>query len=308
MVPAGYAATTTEHGIMVSGPEGDRLLYAVPHPVLAPGAQVDMVLVDVVEDPSVCGALRRTGVVGTSTALVGLGGDHRVSSPGELERRGRMWGVSTVSDNQELQCPPNAWPPPRMRGPHRTLVLGGARSGKSAEAELRLQAEPEVTYVATGPVPGVADSSWQYRVAAHRERRPQWWHTEETLDVAGVLERATGAVLVDGLGSWLAGVMDECGVWEAETGLGDGAGETTRQATGQAARQEAWQRVTELVATWRQTAANVVAVSDEVGSGVVPPTVSGGLFRDWLGRLNEMLATESEEAVLTVAGRILELS
>ena len=68
-------------------------------------------------------------------------------------------------------------------------MLGGAGSGKSAEAELRLAAEPEVTYVATGRT-DPADPEWTARITAHQARRPSWWHTLETTDLAGVL---TGA-------------------------------------------------------------------------------------------------------------------
>ena len=67
------------------------------------------------------------------------------------------------------------------------------------------------------------------------------------------------------------------------------------------------ERVSGLVAAWRQTRAHVVAVSDEVGLGVVPETAAGRLFRDELGRLNRALAAESEEAEIVVAGRVLAL-
>jgi adenosylcobinamide kinase / adenosylcobinamide-phosphate guanylyltransferase len=129
-------------------------------------------------------------------------------------------------------------------------------------------------------------------VAAHRARRPAWWRTAETTDLAGVLASARGALLIDGIGSWLAATLDECGAWE-------GSGEAPeRLAAG----------IAELVAAWRQTGAHVVAVSDEAGLGVVPATPAGRLFRDELGRLNQALAAESEEAELVVAGRILPLT
>src|SRR5690606_18843191 len=109
-------------------------------------------------------------------------------------------------------------------------------------------------------------------------------------DVAGLL-RADGApLLVDGLGTWLAAVFDECGAWQSRAG--DAA----------VAR-----RCDELVAAWRDTARRVVAVSDEVGLGVVPATASGRRFRDALGRLNQRLVAESEEAALVVAGRPIPL-
>ena len=91
------------------------------------------------------------------------------------------------------------------------LVLGGARSGKSERAELRLAGEPEVTYVATGNR-GADDPDWAARVAAHRARRPAWWRTAETTDLAGLLATARGALLIDGIGTWLAAVLDECGL------------------------------------------------------------------------------------------------
>ena len=108
--------------------------------------------------------------------------------------------------------------------PWRVLVLGGARSGKSERAVLRLAGEPDVTYVATGIVGAggpAGDAEWAARVAAHRARRPAWWQTAETTDLAGVLAGARGALLIDGIGTWLAAAMDECGAWD---GSADSAG------------------------------------------------------------------------------------
>jgi adenosylcobinamide kinase/adenosylcobinamide-phosphate guanylyltransferase len=166
-------------------------------------------------------------------------------------------------------------------GPHRTLILGGARSGKSTEAERRLAAEPHVTYVATArPELEEWDSEWAARVQAHRDRRPAHWVTVETRDVAKVLSEATGAVLVDCLSLWLGDAIEHDDYAE---------------------------RVDELVAAWSGTHARVTAVSNEVGSGVVPESASGRLFRDELGRLNARIAAESDEVLLTVAGRVLQL-
>jgi adenosylcobinamide kinase/adenosylcobinamide-phosphate guanylyltransferase len=131
-------------------------------------------------------------------------------------------------------------------------------------------------------------------VAAHQARRPGWWRTTETTDLAGVLGSARGAVLIDGIGTWLAAVMDECDAWNRTDG--------THGVFGVA------DRLAELVAAWRQTEAYVVAVSDETGMGVVPATSAGRLFRDELGRLNQILAAESEETELVVAGRVVPLA
>src|SRR5690606_17337605 len=225
------------------------------------------------------------------------------------------------------------------RRPHRVLVTGGARSGQSAQAERRLLAEPEVVYAATGPgPPGDADwaardaahrarrppwcaldekpdaagaldraappgspvpegdADWAARVAAPRARRPCWWATEETLDAAGALDRAAAAgsaVLLDCAGTWLAGVMGECGMWD----------EAPPADAGQAAEA----RIAALLSAWERFPGLLVAVTNEVGSGVVPATRSGGLFRDLLGRLNQRLAAASEEVLLAAAGRIVEL-
>jgi adenosylcobinamide kinase / adenosylcobinamide-phosphate guanylyltransferase len=230
--------------------------------------------------------------------LAVLHADHRVSSEEELARRCRFWGVVVPRDGDVLAVTPGA----TTRGavtpdpPRRVLVLGGARSGKSRHAELRLAAEPRVTYLAAGPYPPgarpAADPEWAGRVAAHRSRRPAWWRTVESLDVAEALRSESGAVLFDGAGTWLAAVMEGCGAWAADGG----------EASGQIAA-----RVDELVGAWRQARGRVVAVSDEVGSSVHPPTPAGRLFRDQLGWLNQRLAAESEETVLMVAGRALTL-
>jgi adenosylcobinamide kinase / adenosylcobinamide-phosphate guanylyltransferase len=185
--------------------------------------------------------------------------------------------------------------------PARTLVLGGARSGKSREAELRLAAEPDVTYLATAAAPdAAADPDWAARITAHRARRPRGWKTAEGGDAAGQIRyKSSGVVLVDSIGMWLAGVLDESGAWGAAPDGADGP------AAGSAAAKRVDAAIDDLVEAWRQAPARIVAVSEEAGSGVVPPTRAGRVFRDRLGQLNQRLAAESEEVVLVVAGRIL---
>ncbi|HLH59337.1 MAG TPA: bifunctional adenosylcobinamide kinase/adenosylcobinamide-phosphate guanylyltransferase, partial [Streptosporangiaceae bacterium] len=162
------------------------------------------------------------------------------------------------------------------------------RSGKSAEAELRVAAEPEVTYVATGPVASAGSGDeWAARVAAHRARRPSWWRTVESTDLPAVIGQARGAVLVDSVTTWLAATMDECGAWT-------GSAAATAALAG---------RTGELVTAWRQAGCYLVAVTDETGLGIVPGTRAGRMFRDELGRLNQILAAESDEVTVVVAGR-----
>ena len=180
----------------------------------------------------------------------------------------------------------------------RTLVLGGARSGKSAHAEGLLAGGP-ATYVATARV-DPADADWSARIAAHVERRPPAWQTVELADPAALapfLAGATGPVLVDDIATWLTATLDDAGAWTAEPNLEqeDGPQQVVRQAC---------DALAEAVGTSR---AELVLVSAEVGLGVVPATRSGRLFRDQLGVLNAALADRCTDVVLLVAGIPLRL-
>jgi adenosylcobinamide kinase/adenosylcobinamide-phosphate guanylyltransferase len=289
----------------VTSPDGGRLLAAdgsgiTPEPP-AGTRPYDLALLDMLGDPAQLGLLRQRGLVAAGTVVAVLHADHRVSSEEELARRCGYWGVAVPQDGDVLTAGPGqaagASGPPGPGQPRRVLVLGGARSGKSRHAELRLAAEPHVTYLAAGPYrPGPlpqADPDWSRRVAAHQSRRPPWWETVESLDAVAALRSESRTILFDGAGTWLAGVMQESGAWEDRP---------PAPAQAQLAA-----RVDELVAAWRDTRAHVVAVSDEVGSSVHPETRAGRLFRDQLGWLNQRLAAESDEAVLMVAGRALTL-
>lgn len=165
----------------------------------------------------------------------------------------------------------------------RVLVLGGSRSGKSAHAEALLAGVPDVTYLATGG-PAGDDAEWAARIAAHRARRPAGWTTLETTAPSTLLRG--GVFLVDSVTTWVAALMDETGVWRDEPGALDRL----------AARCDA------LVDAWAMTPAHVVAVSDEVGLGVVPETRSGRQFRDVLGQVNQRLAGTADEVWFVVAG------
>jgi len=284
----------------VTAPDGGRLLYpARPGMVPVPpegAAAYDIAFLDLLAEPAQLGLLRARGLITADTVTAVAFADHRVSSEGELRRRCGFWRVMLAGDGDAVTTDRSAEKRiDARRAPWRVLVLGGARSGKSEQAELRVAGEADVTYVATGPgalsISGAGDPEWAARVAAHRARRPAWWRTAETTDLAGVLAGARGALLIDGIGTWLAAAMDECGAW-------DGSADS-------AARLAA--RIAGLTGAWRQTGAHVVAVSDEAGLGVVPATPAGRLFRDELGRLNQVLAAESEEAELVVAGRVVPL-
>lgn len=176
----------------------------------------------------------------------------------------------------------------------RVLVLGGSRSGKSRFAEEYLAGQEQVTYVATAPdYPG--DAEWARRVQQHRERRPAGWSTLETGDLAAVLGQAgQGApVLVDSVTSWLSRVMDECACWEEDL--------SGKSAQCLSAALEA------VEGAWLRTRAMAIAVSDEVGSGIIPESAPLRRFRDALGELNQRLAAGSDEVWLITAGIPLRL-
>lgn len=244
--------------------------------------------------------LRANGAVVRRTDVVAVHLSHH--SPPDLESRLRRLGARVVDDGTELRPDhlADVGVPARSRA-HRTLVVGGARSGKSHVAERLLAGEPEVTYVATGPTPSGDDREWAERVRLHRERRPATWVTVETTDLTGALRSARSPLLVDCLGTWLAAVLDEVGAWD------DGS---SKQASG---AEPSWRhqleaRVDDLVEAWHTVTVPVVLVANDVGSGVVPATPSGRLFRDELGRLSTRLSLASERVLLVVAGRVVDLT
>jgi adenosylcobinamide kinase / adenosylcobinamide-phosphate guanylyltransferase len=298
---SGHAVRRLPGGWDVTAPDGGRLLIAgEPGAIPAPGAAArpyDVALLDLVASPWQLGDLRQRGLVRAGTIVAAFHLDDAMPSEQEMARRCRLWGV-TLPDDGDFLRPTGRGPAP----PARTLVLGGARSGKSGEAELRLAGEPEVTYLATAAAGGRSDPEWAERIAAHRARRPRGWKTAEGADAAGVLRKSSGAVLVDGIGTWLAAVLDDSGAWDPA------AGETGELAGGSATAAAVDAAMDDLIQAWRQAPCRIVAVSDEVGSGVVPPTRAGRLFRDRLGQLNQRLAAESEEVVLVVAGQILTVA
>jgi adenosyl cobinamide kinase/adenosyl cobinamide phosphate guanylyltransferase len=157
------------------------------------------------------------------------------------------------------------------------LVLGGARSGKSAYAERRAASFPEpVSYVATACVDGDADLA--ARIDEHRARRPPSWSTIESgPDVPGVLRATRGTVVLDALGPWVAAAPD----FDVDAGA---------LCDALAARH-----------------GDTVVVSEEVGLGVHPSTAAGQQFRDALGEVNQVVAAVADEVVLVLAGRALRL-
>lgn len=158
-----------------------------------------------------------------------------------------------------------------------TLVLGGARSGKSRYAESLITARaPPWIYIATAQA---GDDEMARRIAAHRARRNAGWQMiEAPHDLAGALA-ATGAhanLLVDCLTLWLSNRMLGGADLDAEVGRLEDA--------------------------LLRRSGTTVLVSNEVGSGVVPDNALGRRFRDAQGNLNQRLAARCDRVVLVVAG------
>jgi adenosylcobinamide kinase/adenosylcobinamide-phosphate guanylyltransferase len=174
--------------------------------------------------------------------------------------------------------------------PAASLVLGGARSGKSRHAERMIEAAAEGgTYCATAQA---RDAEMTARIAAHRARRGApgarrgaFWHTvEEPLALAAAVARYARAerpLLVDCLTLWLSNVMLAGRPVEDETAA--------------------------LCAALRLAAGPVVLVANEVGMGLVPETPLGRRFRDAAGHLNQAVAAVADRVIFVAAGLPLML-
>jgi adenosyl cobinamide kinase/adenosyl cobinamide phosphate guanylyltransferase len=162
------------------------------------------------------------------------------------------------------------------------VLLGGARSGKSALA-VRLAGDA-ATLIATATA---GDAEMADRIRRHRAERPATWTTvEEAVDLGGALASVESGrpAVVDCLSLWVSNLM--------EVGWADDAIEDEARAVAAAA-------------SGRDGL--TVAVSNEVGLGIVPVTPVGRRYRDLLGRTNAAWAQAADRALLVVAGRTLEL-
>lgn len=181
--------------------------------------------------------------------------------------------------------PPSSTPTPLTPAlPPVTLILGGARSGKSAHAEALVAAAGggAGTYLATAEA---GDGEMRERIRRHRDRRGPLWHTiEEPLALPAALPVAAAGgrpVLVDCLTLWLANLM----------------------AAGRSPETEAALLTQALVAIGQP----VVFVSNEVGLGIVPDNALARAFRDAAGSLNQRIAAAAQRVVFVAAGLPLTL-
>jgi adenosylcobinamide kinase/adenosylcobinamide-phosphate guanylyltransferase len=171
---------------------------------------------------------------------------------------------------------------PETSLPHLTLVIGGAASGKSSEAE-RLVVESGLarTYVATAQI---FDDEMRAKVAAHLDMRGADWTTvEEPLDLAPVLAAARMGEVV---------LIDCATLWLTNHILADNEVEAAADA---------------LLAALDRCAAPVVIVSNEVGAGIVPENALARRFRNAQGRLNQRIAAQADRVITVIAGLPLVL-
>jgi len=158
-----------------------------------------------------------------------------------------------------------------------TLILGGARSGKSTHALALVEQSPRVLFVATAEA---GDAEMRERIAAHRAERPATWDTLET-------PRALAAALADVSDRYDAIVIDCLTLWVSNL---------------MAAGDDSVASVDPLLAAYRSGSARWIVVSNEVGLGIVPPTPLGRAYRDTLGTVNRRIAAATDTLLLMVAG------
>ena len=166
-----------------------------------------------------------------------------------------------------------------------TLLLGGARSGKSSLAiAYAARTIRPVTFIATGEA---RDEEFAERIERHRLERPRTWTTrEEPLELNAALDTVpnTHAVIIDCLTLWVANLLDRGFAEDAIV-----------------------QRTDEVVKSASMRSGPTIAVSNEVGSGIVPIDATARRYRDVLGRVNSAFALSADMAYLVVAGRTIRL-
>ncbi|GAC1617554.1 MAG: bifunctional adenosylcobinamide kinase/adenosylcobinamide-phosphate guanylyltransferase [Candidatus Elarobacter sp.] len=181
-----------------------------------------------------------------------------------------------------------------------TVVLGPARSGKSARAVALARATGKSVIVAATAAVDESDAEMLHRVDMHRRARPTEWTVVETglvgaTPLVTVLRDApSGAcVIVDSLGTWISTQLLRWKPWCEETPI--------------AALDDLEAQAHELAAALLASAADVILVAEETGWGLVPTTPLGRLFRDALGRAVQIVSADADRIELVVAGYAVDL-
>jgi adenosylcobinamide kinase/adenosylcobinamide-phosphate guanylyltransferase len=162
-----------------------------------------------------------------------------------------------------------------------TLILGGVRSGKSHYAQKLATGRGRATFIATAEA---LDAEMEQRITRHQQQRPAGWTTlEAPLALEDALLQCGGSsdiILVDCLTLWVSNLM----------------------AAEQSDSDRIFARAARLCQVLQEIPSSVVLVSNEVGSGIVPISDSGRLYRDLLGGVNQQVAAVADRVLLLVAG------
>ncbi|MDO9484546.1 MAG: bifunctional adenosylcobinamide kinase/adenosylcobinamide-phosphate guanylyltransferase [Actinomycetota bacterium] len=294
----------------ITSTDGDRLLYATDTAALSSTTvesvrdrNFNLVLIeetfgrhhshgtghlDLATLPITLADLRAVGAVTGSTDVVAFHLSHHNPPLAELTHELAGFGARPVDDGTVIDTRASAF--------GCTLVIGGARSGKSTFAESLASTRAQVTYLATGGE-RLNDPEWRARVLAHQSRRPTSWTTIESTDVVSAIRAHDhGTLLIDCMSLWLTHVLDKADAWESDP------------AEHQGKLDRVGAQIRELVQVISACPQELIIVTNEVGQGVVPPTYAGRLFRDLMGITNAQLAKVSSRAHFMVAGQVLPLA
>jgi len=172
------------------------------------------------------------------------------------------------------------------------LIIGGARSGKSRFAqELALKLGESVLFVATA---AAGDEEMQHRIKEHQKTRPAAWATlEVTTHIASQIERKIGEAQV---------VVVDCITLLVNNIFGQYIDQTSEQIDAALVEKKVTSEISELVECINHIDASFIIVTNEVGTGLVPANRVGRLYRDLLGKVNQLLAQRVDEVYLLVAG------
>jgi adenosylcobinamide kinase / adenosylcobinamide-phosphate guanylyltransferase len=210
--------------------------------------------------------------------------------------------IISVNSSQEkhLPSPEQAAIIPRST-PRLILILGGARSGKSAFAEqLAASSGQSVAFIATATA---GDDEMRARIARHRASRPAHWHTvEEPFDLAGTVQHAAAladVLLLDCITLWLSNCLSRQGEPnDRDMGVSDPLFDVA-----------AMQEIQNLLAALSSldSRKTLIVITNEVGLGIVPAYPLGRLYRDTLGLVNQRLAEAAERVYLLIAGIAIDI-
>lgn len=171
------------------------------------------------------------------------------------------------------------------------VVVGGRKSGKSRlAARLAEGTVAPVTYVACA---AVETDEFAARVARHQADRPETWTTVESFELADVLARTPGSIIVDALDTWLLHRMEVLGLWSDEP-------------VREAATATLVQEVDALAAAAAERAGLTVLVAGTVGNGIHPMGIANRRYLDLHGQALQAFGDRAEQVLVTVAGRVVE--